>query len=175
MRGQRVKEKEVGNEPRKGFWDRNKKRKGKKERLEYCVRYRMRRRPAKGGEREGAIGGRFGQRRPWATCHSRSALFTSLRLVFFRAFVAHTSRGGSYRLSTDDTFRFDPSCTPLSTLPLPTLFVKTPNGPYLYNGLFEFCLRFHLIFIPLRYFGIWFFWMRPVSLLSTIYEIFGRR
>ena len=36
----------------------------------------------RGGE-GGAIGGRFGQRRPWATCHSRSALFTSLRLVFF--------------------------------------------------------------------------------------------
>lgn len=45
----------------------------------------------------GRSGGRFGQRRPWATCHSRSALFTSLCLVFFflRAIVSHTTRGGS--------------------------------------------------------------------------------
>jgi len=41
-----------------------------------------------GGWRVGARG-RFGQRRPWATCHSRSALFTSLRLVF-RASIIHT-------------------------------------------------------------------------------------
>ena len=52
-----------------------------------------------GGGREG--GGRFGQRRPWATCHSRSALFTSLRRVvlsssfLFRAFISYETRRGS--------------------------------------------------------------------------------
>ena len=42
----------------------------------------------------GRLGGRFGQRRPWATCHSRSALFTSLRLVF-QASIIHTRGGDS--------------------------------------------------------------------------------
>ena len=56
-------------------------------------------------------GRRFGQRRPWATCHSRSALFTSLRRVFFlffflffRAFVSYETRRGSS--SSGDTFSF---------------------------------------------------------------------
>lgn len=54
------------------------------------MEYRMNTPLEEGGE--GRRSGKwFGQRRPWATCYSRSALFTSRRLVL-RTSIIHTKR-----------------------------------------------------------------------------------